>query len=161
MLFQHILLPTDGTQLSRETAQRAVAFAKAADATITALYAKPLGHPENDGNLVEPAVLQHLASGSDRKSREYLGYIKKLCKGAGVECTLVAMASDRPWEAIIKVAEDNDCDLIFMAKHGRGALSGLFSMLLGSETYGVLNHSRIPVLVFRPPNGHGFVRHAG
>jgi nucleotide-binding universal stress UspA family protein len=56
-MFQHILLPTDGSQLSRDTAQRAVDFAKAANATITALYAKPDRESENYGNLVEPAVL--------------------------------------------------------------------------------------------------------
>jgi len=42
-MFQHILLPTDGSQLSRETAERAVAFAKAANASVTALYARPVG----------------------------------------------------------------------------------------------------------------------
>ena len=43
---------------------------------------------------------------------------------------------------------DHDCDLIFMSKHGRG---GLTSLLLGSETYRVLTHSSVPVLVYRPP----------
>jgi nucleotide-binding universal stress UspA family protein len=42
-MFQHILLPTDGSQLSRDTAERAVSFAKAANATITALYASRSG----------------------------------------------------------------------------------------------------------------------
>jgi len=147
-MFQHILLPTDGSLLSRDTAQRAVAFAKAANATITAMYAKPTGHPENYGDLVEPAMLDRLATGSDSKSKEYLGYIKKLCKDAGVECNALAVVNDTPWEAIINVAEDHHCDLIFMSKHGRGGLS---SLLLGSETYRVLTHSSIPVLVYRPP----------
>ena len=148
-MFQHILLPTDGSQLSRDTAERAVSFAKAANATITVLYAKPVGNTENVGNLVgEPAVLDRLVSGSEGKSKEYLGFIKKLCKEAGVECTTLAVVSETPWEAIVNVAEDNDCDLIFMSKHGRGGLS---SLLLGSETYRVLTHSSIPVLVYRPP----------
>lgn len=147
-MFQHILLPTDGSQLSRDTAARAVAFAKAANANITALYAKPIGDTDNYGSLVEPVVLDRLVSGSDGKAKDYLGYIKKLCKESGVECNTLAVVSDTPWEAIIDVAEDNNCDLIFMSKHGRGGLS---SLLLGSETYRVLTHSSIPVLVYRPP----------
>ncbi len=146
-MFQHILLPTDGSQLSRDTAERAVAFAKAANATITALYAKPVGQTDNYGDLVEPAVLDRMASGSEGKSKEYLGFIKKLCKEAGVECSTLSLVSDSPWEAIINVAEDHNCDLIFMLKHSRGSLS---SLLLGSETYRVLTHSSIPVLVYRP-----------
>jgi nucleotide-binding universal stress UspA family protein len=54
--------------------------------------------------------------------------------------------SEVPYEAIIEAVERNQCDLIFMASHGRRGLSGL---LLGSETQKVLTHSKTPVLVFR------------
>lgn len=147
-MFQHILLPTDGSQLSRDTAQRAVNFAKAGNARITALYAKSVGRTENYGDLIQPEALERLAAGPEGKSREYLGFIKKLCKDAGVHCTAISVFSDTPWEAIINAADDHDCDLIFMSKHGRGGLS---SLLLGSETYRVLTHSGVPVLVYRPP----------
>ena len=40
----------------------------------------------------------------------------------------------------------HDCDVIFMASHGRRGLEGL---LVGSETQKVLTHCRIPVLVYR------------
>lgn len=150
-MFQHILLPTDGSQLSRETAESAVRFAKAAvNIKITALHARRAAgnvSAEHTGDMVEPAVLGRLASDSAGKSKEYLGFIKKLCKDAGVECTALTVVSDTPWEAIINVAEDHHCDLIFMSKHGR---TGLSSLLLGSETYRVLTHSSIPVLVYRP-----------
>mgnify|MGYP001022746691 CR=1 FL=1 len=147
-MFQHILLPTDGSQLSRDAAERAVAFAKAGNARITALYAKSVGSTENYGDLIEPEALERLMVGPEVKSKEYLGFIKKLCKDAGVHCTAISVFSDTPWEAIINAADDHDCDLIFMSKHGRGGLS---SLLLGSETYRVLTHSGVPVLVYRPP----------
>jgi nucleotide-binding universal stress UspA family protein len=50
------------------------------------------------------------------------------------------------YDAIIEAAKHSDCDLIFMASHGRRGLSAL---LLGSETHKVLTHSKIPVLVHR------------
>ena len=147
-MFQHLLVPTDGSELSCTTAQRAVKFAKNVGAKITAFYARPTVNTEQYGNLVEPDALEEAASGSMNLAKEYLGFIKKLCKEAGVKFHAVSVVSDSPWEAIVNVAEDNNCDLIFMSKHGRGGLS---SLLLGSETYRVLTHSSIPVLVYRPP----------
>ncbi len=146
-MFKHILLPTDGSELSRYTAERAVAFAKSAKARITAFYAKPIGTSENYGDFVEPEMLERLGEKSGRKAKEYLSFIKKLCKDADVECNAVAVTNDSPWEAIINAAEDNDCDLIFMSKHSR---NGLSTFLVGSETNRVLTHSSIPVLIYRP-----------
>ena len=40
-MFKHILVPTDGSELSQDTMHRAVSFAKEAGAKITAFYAKP------------------------------------------------------------------------------------------------------------------------
>ena len=50
------------------------------------------------------------------------------------------------YQAIIDEATKSNCDLIFMASHGRRGISGL---LLGSETNKVLTHSKVPVLVYR------------
>ena len=40
-MFKHILVPTDGSQLSQDTARRAISFAKETGARITAFFAKP------------------------------------------------------------------------------------------------------------------------
>ena len=61
-------------------------------------------------------------------------------------CKTVVQMDASPWEAIIRVARDEGCDLIFMASHGRRGMAGL---LLGSETQKVLTHCKIPVLVYR------------
>ena len=60
------------------------------------------------------------------------------------------VASDRPYEAILRAARDRDCDLIFMASHGR---RGIEAMIIGSETQKVLTHSKVPVLVWRGNRG--------
>lgn len=147
-MFHHLLVPTDGSQLSRDTARRAVAFAKSVQARITAFYARSMAPSENYGDLVDTATRQRLAIRSEETSKTYLGFIHKLCKEAGVDCQTISVRSDTPWEAIVAAAESYRCDLIFLSKHGRGGLS---SLLLGSETYRVLTHSRIPVLVCCPP----------
>jgi nucleotide-binding universal stress UspA family protein len=63
-----------------------------------------------------------------------------------VPCTTVHRESQGPYEAIIALAIEAGCDLIFMASHGR---RGVAALLLGSETSKVLTHSKIPVLVTR------------
>jgi len=47
---------------------------------------------------------------------------------------------------IVEAAKKQQCDVIFMASHGRGSLS---TLILGSVTQKVLARSRIPLLVYR------------
>lgn len=147
-MFKHIFLPTDGSELSRQTTQRAISFAKEAGARLTAFFAKP-EYPIayfGEGALIDPTTPDKFAELSDAQAREFLGEVEAQCAAAGVACQTVSAVSDVPYEAIIQAAEEAGCDLIFMASHGRKGLSGL---LLGSETNKVLTHSKIPVLVYR------------
>ena len=147
-MFKHIFVPTDGSELSRATVQRAVAFAKEAGARLTAFFAKP-EYPIayfGEGALIDPTTPEKFAELADQQAAEYLGEVEKVCAEAGVACTTMSATSDVPYEAIIEAAEKSGCDLIFMASHGRRGFSGF---LLGSETNKVLTHSTIPVLVYR------------
>lgn len=147
-MFKHILVPTDGSDLSRETVRRAVSFAKESGARITAFFAKP-EYPIayfGEGALIDPTTPEKYAELAEQQAAEYLGEVQKLCAEAGVDCGTVSATSDVPYEAIIAAAESAGCDLIFMASHGRRGFSGF---LLGSETNKVLTHSKIPVLVYR------------
>ena len=147
-MFKHILVPTDGSDLSQETVRRAVSFAKEAGARVTAFYAKP-EYPVTyygEGALIDPTTPEKFAELADAQAQQVLGFVEQTCAAAGVECGKLALTSDIPYEAIIQAAEQSGCDLIFMASHGRRGISGL---LLGSETNKVLTHSKIPVLVYR------------
>lgn len=147
-MFKHILVPTDGSELSRQTAQRAVSFAKETGASVTVFFAKP-EYPityYGEGALIDPTTPEKFAALMDEQANTYLNDIAKLCADAGVACKTMSATSDVPYEAIIAAAESAGCDLIFMASHGR---RGISAMLLGSETNKVLTHSKIPVLVYR------------
>ncbi|MDR3054734.1 MAG: universal stress protein [Zoogloeaceae bacterium] len=147
-MFKHILVPTDGSELSRNTTVRAVSFAKESGARITAFFAKP-EYPVTyfgEGALIDPTTPEKFSEMADQQAAEVLAFITSECEKAGVPCQTVSASSDVPYEAIIHAAEENACDLIFMASHGRKGISGL---LLGSETNKVLTHSKIPVLVYR------------
>ncbi len=147
-MFNQILVPTDGSTLSLRAAKNAVRFAKVHGASITAFYAAPEYHPNIAGdympsNFVPLSVFEKQIR---KTADKYLDQIKKLAAVGRVPCSGVFASSDSPYQAIIKAAKANKCDLIFMASHGR---SGIAGMLIGSETNKVLTHCKLPVLVYR------------
>jgi nucleotide-binding universal stress UspA family protein len=147
-MFKHILVPTDGSQLSSDTVQRAITFAAEAGAKITFFFAKP-DYPVafyGEGALIDPTTPEKFAEMAEQQAREILKRHEAAAQAAGVACATMSSVSDIPYEAIIAAAEESGADLIFMASHGRRGFSGL---LLGSETQKVLTHSKIPVLVYR------------
>ena len=131
-MFKHILVPSDGSELSQEAVRHAIRFAKEAGAYIIAFYARP----DKFGLQIE------------QYAQEVLGFVENLCKETGVPCRKLSWASDSPHKVIIEAAEKFGCDLIFMASNGH---KGINAVLLGSTTQEVLTHSAIPVLVYRPP----------
>ena len=147
-MFKHILVPADGSDLSKQTARRAVSFAKEAGARITAFFAKP-EYPVSyygEGALIDPTTPEKFAELAEQQAQQVLDFVVDLCQDAGVPVDRLALTSDIPYRAIIDAATQSGCDLIFMASHGRRGISAL---LLGSETHKVLTHSTIPVLVYR------------
>lgn len=147
-MFKHILVPTDGSQLSTEAVKQAVGFAAEVGAQITFFYAKP-EYPVafyGEGALIDPTTPEKFAKMAEQQAKKVLGACAKLAETSKVKSASIAVTSDIPYEAIIAASATSGCDLIFMASHGRRGFSGL---LLGSETQKVLTHSKVPVLVFR------------
>ncbi len=145
-MFKHILIPTDGSDLSRKAVLYGAQLAKEAGAKVTALT---ISEPYRVASL--DAVL--IAIGEDeyeeesrRMSEKALDQVKMAAEAAGVPCETIREIHDQPYRAIIDAAHALSCDLIVMASHGRRGISAL---LLGSETVKVLTHSTIPVLVYR------------
>lgn len=90
-----------------------------------------------------PALLrEHMQKHAERTLAEATEIASKL----GVEATSLHMEDDASYQAIIRTAESQSCDVIVMASRGRGGVSAL---LLGSETMKVLSDSKILVLVVR------------
>jgi nucleotide-binding universal stress UspA family protein len=145
-MFKNILLPTDGSNLSQVTIQKAVQLAKSLKAEITGISVVP----EQKYYLYQTGInvqeKEETAKQHKLQANRNLAVIETAAQDAGVPCETLFEISDHPYEAIIRVAEKRGCDLIMMASHGQRGVKGL---LLGSETQKVLTHSRIPVLVFR------------
>ncbi len=145
-MFKHILIPTDGSDLSRKAMLYGVQLAKEAGARVTALtLAEPYRVASMDAVLVSVGEDEYEEE-SRRVSDLALEQVKIAADAAGVSCDAIREVHDQPYRAIIDVAHAKECDLIVMASHGRRGMSAL---LLGSETVKVLTHSTIPVLVYR------------
>jgi nucleotide-binding universal stress UspA family protein len=147
-MYKHILIPTDGSDLSRKAAMNGVKLAQALGARVTAFFAAPAPTPlVYEGFLpVGYTTLEGHAEIVEKTAARYLGVIERACEKAGVPCRSVHVTNEFAADAIIDAAKKYKCDLIHMGSHGRRGLSGV---LLGSQTQKVLTNSRIPVLVHR------------
>ncbi len=148
MLFKKILIPTDGSDLSKAAARAGVDFAKDQQAEIVGIHvALDYTYPI----YIEPAPPSYPTEEeykiSVRKVGEaYLKEIGELARGAGLKYTGATALSSSTADKIVETARKLDCDLIFMGSHGR---SGWGQLLLGSVTAKVLSLCQIPVLVYR------------
>jgi nucleotide-binding universal stress UspA family protein len=147
-MFKHILIPTDGSTVSKKAAVAAVEFARSEGARVTALFAAPAPTPVVYQDFLPVGLTTPEAHAEViRKAAErYLGVVQAAARKANVPCDAVWVTNDFPAEAIVAEARKRKCDLVFMASHGRG---GLARVLLGSQTHKVVTGAGVPVLVHR------------
>ena len=147
-MFKHILIPTDGSELSDKAIVAGVEFAREVHARVTGFTAVPEFRVPSEVELMarHGVSLEQYERDSREQAETALQKIADRARAAGVEYDAEFSQSDRPHEAIIRTALKRGCDLIFMASHGRRGISAL---LHGSQTQAVLTHSTIPTLVYR------------
>lgn len=145
-MYKHILIPTDGSELANKAVDDGIAFAKSIGAKITFMTATLPFHVFTlDPEVVEETSDQYKGR-VQRHVKNTLGAVATKAKAAGIPCDTIHVEHEHVYQAIIDSAKARDCDLIAMASHGR---RGISAMVLGSETFKVLTHSKIPVLVHR------------
>lgn len=145
-MYKHILVPTDGSDLSASAVDQVLQLARTLGARVTALtVAEPLHFlpvtPGATANL-RAEYEAHLKESGTR----ILGAVEAKAAAAGVPVDTLQVAAGDAWQAIVDTAKARDCDLIAMASHGR---RGVSAFLMGSVTTKVLGHATVPVLVYR------------
>lgn len=148
MTYRHILVPTDGSEISERAVEQAVSLAAALGARLRVLHVQ-VSFPISlvgVGELVEPSTVDALLAATQQRSETILGEAMARAAAAGVEAEQSLLVNPQPHQAILEEARTHGCDLIVMASHGRRGLEGL---LIGSETQRVLTQSSCPVLVVR------------
>ncbi len=142
---KRILVPTDGSDISKRAVLAAVEWAKLQGADLVALSVKE-PFPYSAISEVQIAPPQEYFDAQDRLANERVDYVAQTAQAAGLTCHCVTKEAVHPWEVIVATAKAQACDLIVMASHGR---HGLNALLLVSETQKVLTHTDRPVLVIR------------
>jgi nucleotide-binding universal stress UspA family protein len=147
---EHIMIATDGSELSQRGIDLGLSLAKSMGARVTVVtvtegYPVPLDM-RGMGVVVNPELLAQHRDAQGTHAAEVLGAAAKRAEAAGMAIDTLHVPDAIPAEALLSAAADRKATMLVMASHGR---RGLKRLLLGSQTAEVLAHSTIPVLVVR------------
>ena len=145
-MYQHILVPVDGSVHSDRAVREAARLAQDAHASLTLLHVLPAAHKTLyteglEARDTKEEKVWDKAKAEDR-GREILQNAADLAGTAEVKRELVTDGS--PHLAILAAAENGNCDVIVMGTRG---YSGIAGVLVGSQTQKVLSKANVPVLV--------------
>ncbi len=144
-MYKHILVPTDGSEITAKAVQTAIELAKATGADLSTISVKE-PFPYSAISEMQPVPPQEFYDAQERIAAERVKAVVDAAKAAGLSCQGFTVEALHPWEAILDQARQQGSDLIVMASHGR---RGVAALLIGSETSRVLTHSPLPVLVVK------------
>jgi len=145
-MYKHILVPTDGSELSSKAEAAGLTLARSLDSKVTVLTVTPPFQVLSGDPLLVISTEPEWEKAQTARAEKTLERVKTTAAAIGVPIETIRRVSNQPYQAIIETARERGCDLVFMASHGR---SGVAALVLGSETMKVLTHSKVPVLVYR------------
>jgi nucleotide-binding universal stress UspA family protein len=144
-MFKHLLVPVDGSDVSKKSLKKVAELAKADKAAVTLTYVS---------DPIPPTVYSDSTMGYGISQKDH----KKVCDayaadvfkkamvalGSGVKASTLHIGNSNLSAGILDAAKKAKADVIVMASHKRTGIKG---MLLGSEAHEVIVHSKLPVLV--------------
>jgi nucleotide-binding universal stress UspA family protein len=150
-MYEHILVPLDGSALAETALTHAQALAPKLGATLLLLRvanvsATIMAATGPDTGMVAPELVDEVIEDEEGDAKAYLERVSQRLKDAGCQVSW-QLVEGSPAQVIIETARKNGCDLIAMATHGR---SGLERAVLGSVADAVVRESHLPVLLIRP-----------
>jgi nucleotide-binding universal stress UspA family protein len=147
-MFKQILIPTDGSPVSRKAVKAGIAFAKEAGAKVIGFHAvEPVPtHLYGEGYIADRSTVAEFERRSLAAAKKMVRGIERDALKAGVPFETMVRTARTPYHGIVEAAERRKCDLIFMSSHGR---RGFERLALGSVADRVMTLSKVPVLVYR------------
>jgi len=143
---KHILVPIDFSEYSKNALRYAVSFAKHFNAELLLVYVvEPAIYPADFsfGQVTLPNIEKEFRErGKKELDKLVHSEIKNQVKAQTMVCT------GKPFIEILKVAKQENIDLIIIATHGH---TGVEHILFGSTAEKVVRKAPCPVLVVHSP----------
>jgi nucleotide-binding universal stress UspA family protein len=144
-MFKHLLVPVDGSDVSKKSLKKVADLAKADNAAVTLVYVSDPMPPM----IYSDSSMGYGISQKDHQKvcAAYAADVFKkatLALGVGIKAKTLHISVSNLSEGILEGAKKAKADVIVMASHKR---TGIKSLLLGSETHEVIVNSKLPVLV--------------
>ncbi|MDR0524231.1 MAG: universal stress protein [Candidatus Methanoplasma sp.] len=144
--FQRILIPTDGSEFTKDAVERGLSLAAMSGGSVTALYVIDQSAYSN------PHVDAAVANAHDTLEREgacATGYVADRGREMGVPVEAKVLEGT-PSKVIIR--ESKEYDAVVMGTLGR---TGISKLLMGSVADKVIRGAECPVMVVRSRIGRG------
>jgi nucleotide-binding universal stress UspA family protein len=138
-MYNRILIPTDGSEYSKEATDHGLALAKMTGAEVTALFVV------DEGSILSRNVpnVPNLIPTLEDEGNKAVAYIKSEGEKRRVK---VKTRIERGSAAQVIIKDTRDYDLVVMGTHGR---SGVSKLVMGSVAEKVIRLAECPVLVVR------------
>jgi nucleotide-binding universal stress UspA family protein len=144
-MYQHILIPVDGSPTSARALQEALTLARQQNAQLQLLHVLEEIRFVDMESSINYAELQEAMKNS---GAQILAQAQTAVQQAGMtaETKLLEASGKRIASVIVTEAERWPADLIVIGTHGR---SGFSRLLFGSVAEGVVRTAQVPVLLIR------------
>ncbi len=139
-MYERIIIPTDGSEPSKEAVRQGLELAKATGAKVLALYVMDT---TAFAAIPPDSLTTDIYSLLNKDAHETVNYVVREGKKLDVYVE-TKIAEGAPSEQIIKNSGQND--IIVLGTKGR---TGLEKILLGSVAENVVHHASCPVMVVR------------
>jgi nucleotide-binding universal stress UspA family protein len=146
-MYQKIVAPLDGSELSECSLEHVVALAQGCQipSVVLLTVVEPANRYASYTGLAQE-TLEGLRNEFWAQTKEHLDKVADSLKKKGVNASTV-IVEGKPAEEILDYAEKEKADLIIMSTHSS---SGFSRWAFGSVADRVVRHSPVPVLVIAP-----------
>lgn len=141
-----LLVVLEESTLGLHAAGMAAALAARANGEITLHVVIPIEHIDARSAASAMHVLEMHQEACRVRAAEWFARGHAVVQPYGVPTRTVMTMDEEPCAAVLRMADEQGCDLIVVGSHGRGAVS---RMLHGSLVADLVRQSHLPVLVCR------------